>query len=62
MKYLNKLFTYLRINDEQGRLSLTNLLIYIMVYKFATAETTMLDVGALGAVIVNYMGKRWLTK
>lgn len=62
MKYVKRFLQYLRINDEQDNLSLTNILIYVMAYKFATTETNPVDMAALMTVVLNYFGKKWLGK
>lgn len=62
VKYIKRLLRYLRINDEQDNLSLTNVLILVMAYKFAAAETNPVDMAALMTVTLNYFGKKWLSK
>lgn len=62
MKLLKRLLQYLRINDENDNLSLTNLVLMVMVVKFAMAETNSVDMAALVTVMLNYFGKKWLAK
>lgn len=62
MEKVKRLFRYLRINDEQDNLSLTNLLVIVMLVKFGMTESTPIDMSALGTVVLNYFGKKWLDK
>ena len=54
---------YLRINDENNNLSLTNLVMAIMLYKvWVTQATSVQDLTALTVAILGYQAKRVITK
>ena len=62
MKHIKRLFRYLRINDENDNLSLTNIMVVVMVVKFGAADVQSIDMAALMTVTLNYFGKKWLAK
>jgi len=54
---------YARVNDEKGRVSLTNLALIIMLYKISTTTaTSMQDLTALCIAILGYQSKRIIEK
>lgn len=57
----NKILTYIRINDEKGLLSLTNIAMILVLYKLAvTPALSIQDLTALFVSILGYQGKRFL--
>ena len=65
MKHVIKwLLNFLRITDEQGVLSITNMLVYIFAVKYAMAPVATASIGdmamALSAMGV-YLGKKVIT-
>jgi len=70
MKFLRSVFNvgkrlleYLRINDERGRLSLTNLALIIMLFKIhQTNAVSIADLTALTIAILGYQAKRHIEK
>ena len=54
---------YARINDEKGRISLTNIALMLMLYKIGmTDATSMKDLTALFIAILGYQSKRVIEK
>lgn len=51
---LIKILQFLRLVDEDQRLSLTNIAVYIALVRLVTTEATPLDVGALISSLANY--------
>ena len=60
MKIITRVAKYTRINDKDGNVSLTNLLLIVMIVKFAFAPSSDMDMVALVAAMLNYFGKKWL--
>ena len=60
MKIITRVAKYTRINDKDGNVSLTNLLLIVMIVKFAFAPASDMDMVALVAAMLNYFGKKWL--
>ena len=58
--HIKRLLLYLRINDKEGNLSVTNLLVLILLIKVTLAPYSDLDIVALAGAIFNYFGKKWL--
>lgn len=60
-KTMHEVFVYLRLEDEKGRMSLTNIAMMIMLYKIATTTATSItDLTTLALTIVGYHYKRHL--
>lgn len=60
-KKLKKALQYLRINDEKGRLSLTNIAMIIILYKLCvTPVVSFEDITALATVVLGYQAKRMI--
>jgi hypothetical protein len=60
---IKKVLYYLRINDEQSRVSLTNIALMLMIYKIAiTNATSMTDLTALAIAILGYQCKKLICK
>ena len=58
---MHKVLIYLRLEDEKGRMSLTNIAMIIMLYKIATTPATSItDLTTLALTIVGYHYKRHL--
>lgn len=58
-KHTKKALKYLRINDENNMLSLTNIAMILILFKIATtAATSMEDIGLLLGVLSSYQAKR----
>lgn len=58
---IKRALKYLRINDDNNMVSLTNLAMILILYKIAvTAASSMEDIGLLLAVLSSYQAKRWL--
>ena len=56
---LNKVLIYLRINDEKGLVSLTNIAMILVIYKIAmTPAVSFQDITALALGIIGYQSKR----
>ena len=63
LELFNKILQYLRINDEKGRISLTNIALMLILVKIAVVPvTTMKDIAALMTVVLSYQIKRKLSK
>jgi len=57
------LMSYLRVNDENNKLSLTNLALMLMLYKvYMTPAVSITDLTALFVAIANYGHKRHVNK
>lgn len=58
---IHRILVYLRLEDEKGRMSLTNLAMMIMLYKIATTQATSItDLTTLAVTIVGYHYKKHL--
>lgn len=57
---MNKLLQFLRITDEQGQLSLTNIIMIIVLIKILLKQDAIgtTDLGAILTAILGYQGKR----
>ena len=56
---LNKALKYLRINDEKGMISLTNIAMILVIYKIAvTPVVSFEDITALALGVLGYQAKR----
>lgn len=56
---LNKVLKYLRINDEKGMVSLTNIAMILVIYKIAvTPVVSFEDITALALGVLGYQAKR----
>ena len=63
LELFNKILKYLRINDEKGRISLTNIALMLILVKIAVVPvTTMKDIAALMTVVLSYQIKRKIDK
>jgi hypothetical protein len=63
MDMVVKLLAFLRITDENGQLSLTQLALWVVLIKLAIMPTTSLaDLGALLVGLANYTGKKIISK
>lgn len=57
------LMSYLRLNDEQDKISLTNLAVMLMLYKIYQAPVlSVADLTALFVAVSNYAHKRHVNK
>lgn len=55
----DKVLKYLRINDEKGLISLTNIAMILVLYKLAvTPALNIQDLTALFVAVLGYQGKR----
>ena len=62
-KWAKKTLQYVRINDENNCISLTNIAMMIVMYKMiATTATSWQDMTALAVAIVGYQAKRVIKK
>lgn len=62
-KELKRVLVYLRINDEQNRISLTNVAMIVMLYKIGmTDATSITDLTALAIAVLGYQTKRVVEK
>lgn len=62
-QWIHKILNFLRITDEDGVLSLTNIFIIIVLFKLAMAPTLQLEeVATVFIAISNYMYKRHVNK
>lgn len=60
---LNKALKYLRINDEKGLISLTNIAMMLVIYKISvTPAVSFQDITALAVAVLGYQAKRAMTK
>ena len=56
---INKALKYLRINDEKGLVSLTNIAMILVIYKIAmTPAVSFEDITALAIAVMGYQVKR----
>ena len=63
LKALEKGLRYLRIQDDQKRLSLTNLAMLVVLYKICiTPVSNFEDITALAVAILGYQIKRFIEK
>ena len=63
LEKINKILQYLRINDEKGRVSLTNIALILILVKIAVVPaTSMKDIAALMTVVLSYQVKRKIDK
>lgn len=61
--YLNKALTYLRVQDEQARISLTNIAMIVVLYKMCvTPASSFQDITGLAIAILGYQAKRFIEK
>lgn len=61
MSWIKKAFSFVRLLDEDGKLSLTNTAIFVILFKLITNPTC--DLGSaisLVTVLANYGWKRWV--
>ena len=62
-KAINKALQYLRVNDENGLVSLTNIAMILVLYKLAvTPALSIQDLTALFIFILGYQFKRVAVK
>ena len=54
-----KTLKFLNLLDSSGCLSLTNLAVYIAMFKMASSHAAPIDAGALFASLLNYAHKRY---
>lgn len=60
---IKRCLRYLRVNDDNNMVSLTNLAMILILYKIATTTaSSMEDIGLLLAVLSSYQAKRWMEK
>lgn len=60
---LKRALVYLRINDEQNRVSLTNVAMILMLYKIGVTDATSItDLTALAIAVLGYQAKRVVEK
>ena len=60
-KNTDKVLKYVRINDEKGLVSLTNIAMILILYKLAvTPALNIQDITALFIAVMGYQGKRLL--
>ena len=63
LEKINKILQYFRINDEKGRVSLTNIALILILVKIAVVPaTSMKDIAALMTVVLSYQVKRKIDK
>lgn len=56
---LDKVLKYLRINDEKGLISLTNIAMIVVIYKISmTPAVSFTDIAGLALGILGYQSKR----
>ena len=56
---LEKVLDFFRIIDRSNKLSITNLAVYIVMFKIAVSqEFNLVDAGALLIALLNYSGKK----
>lgn len=56
---LKKVANFLQLLDSNQKLSVTNLAVYIVLFKIATAQDfNLVDAGALFVALLNYSGKK----
>lgn len=61
---MTKILTFLRIIDEHdGLISLTNVALFVVLFKIAFAASfSMVDAGALFVTLLSYQGKKLINK
>lgn len=60
---LDKVLKYLRINDENSLISLTNIAMILVIYKIAvTPAVSFQDITALAIAVMGYQVKRVISK
>lgn len=58
-----KVLRFLRLVDDDGVLSLTNIAVMVILVKMAGVQVhSLTDITALITVLLSYQGKRYLTK
>ena len=63
MRYLQRLLKFMRITDEQGDLSLTNIAVMASIYKLITTDATgYTEIGTVMISLLNYGHKRMINK
>ena len=63
LEFLKKGLKYLRINDDNHCISLTNLAMMLILYKISlTAATSFQDITALAVAVLGYQAKRLIEK
>jgi hypothetical protein len=61
--FCKRVLRYLRINDEQNRLSLTNLAMMLILYKmWVTQALSMGDLTAIAVTIIGYQAKGFISR
>lgn len=56
---VDKVLKYLRVNDEKGLVSLTNIAMILVIYKVGvTPALSIQDLTALFVAVLGYQGKR----
>lgn len=59
----DKVLKYLRINDEKGLISLTNIAMILVIYKISvTPAVSFQDITALAIAVLGYQTKRIIQK
>jgi len=59
--WIKRVSEFLRLVDEQGQLSLTNITVYVVLFKiYQTENVSLLDAGALLVALLGYNGKKVL--
>jgi hypothetical protein len=63
MELLKKTLWFLRLTDEDGKISLTNIAVWITLGKLITTQNLVspVDLGALLTSLAAYHGKKMLT-
>jgi len=60
---LKKVSDFFRLIDDQGKLSITNVAVYVVLVKIAmVSEIDLMDAGILFVALLNYSGKKVLNK
>lgn len=60
---INKILKYLRVHDEKGMISLTNIAMLIVLYKLTTTPVVSFqDITALAIGVIGYQAKRAIGK
>jgi len=59
----DKVLKYLRVNDEKGLISLTNIAMILVIYKISvTPAVSFQDITALAIAVMGYQAKRVISK
>ena len=59
----DKVLKYLRVNDEKGLISLTNIAMILVIYKISvTPAVSFQDITALAIAVLGYQAKRHMSK